>query len=160
MRRWAWWQAGVCLGIVSWLSIVICRPISVSSGYGYIDALLLRIFRIPWGEVNPYLSRYQRIDFWLIGVLLGLVVAGALPVRVEGGKTTDTLKKKHSRLQAVVGGVVMLAGARLAGGCTSGHLIGGLALLSVSGIVFAIGVFIGGIPVARWLTGQHRGRKR
>lgn len=158
MGRWAWWQAGLCLGAVSWLSIVLYRPISVSSGYPYLDALLFRVLWVQWGQVNPYLSKYQRLDFWLMGVLLGLVAAGAIPVNWVNGsrereKTEGIVTARFSSvLQIAVGGAVMLIGARMAGGCTCGHLIGGMSLLSVSGIVFGCGVFLGGVPVARWLS--------
>jgi uncharacterized protein len=44
---------------------------------------------------------------------------------------------------AFIGGFLLLFGARLAGGCTSGHVISGGMQLAVSSLVFAVFVFAG-----------------
>lgn len=50
---------------------------------------------------------------------------------------------------AFIGGILVLIGARLAGGCTSGHMMSGMMQTSISGYIFALGVFIVAIPLAR-----------
>jgi uncharacterized membrane protein YedE/YeeE len=45
-------------------------------------------------------------------------------------------------------GVLVLFGARLAGGCTSGHMMSGMMQTSLSGYLFAFGAFAIGIPAA------------
>ena len=45
-------------------------------------------------------------------------------------------------------GILLLYGARMAGGCTSGHMMSGIMQGSISGFVFAAAVFIVAIPVA------------
>lgn len=45
-------------------------------------------------------------------------------------------------------GVVALFGARLAGGCTSGHMMSGMMQTSLSGYLFAMGAFAAAVPVA------------
>lgn len=47
-----------------------------------------------------------------------------------------------------IGGVFVLIGARLAGGCTSGHMMSGMMQTSISGYLFALGAFIVAVPVA------------
>ena len=47
-----------------------------------------------------------------------------------------------------IGGFILLLGARIAGGCTSGHCISGGLQLAVSGWVFMIALFAVGIPAA------------
>ncbi len=49
---------------------------------------------------------------------------------------------------AFIGGVLVLFGARLAGGCTSGHMMSGMMQTSVSGYLFAMGAFCVAVPVA------------
>ena len=49
---------------------------------------------------------------------------------------------------AFVSGFLALFGARLAGGCTSGHMMSGMMQTSVSGYLFAAGAFATAIPVA------------
>lgn len=46
------------------------------------------------------------------------------------------------------GGMLVLIGARLAGGCTSGHMMSGIMQTSLSGYLFAIAAFSVAIPVA------------
>ena len=45
-------------------------------------------------------------------------------------------------------GVLVLFGARLAGGCTSGHMMSGMMQTSLSGYLFALGAFAIGVPAA------------
>lgn len=47
-----------------------------------------------------------------------------------------------------IGGFILLFGARMAGGCTSGHMMSGMMQGSVSGYVFAAAVFATAIPTA------------
>ena len=47
-----------------------------------------------------------------------------------------------------VGGVLTLFGSRLAGGCTSGHMMSGMMQTSLSGYLFAMGAFVIAVPTA------------
>ncbi len=49
---------------------------------------------------------------------------------------------------SVLAGFIVLYGARLAGGCTSGHMMSGMMQTSVSGYLFALGLFATAIPLA------------
>lgn len=53
-----------------------------------------------------------------------------------------------SPVQGILGGLVMVFGARLAGGCTSGHGISGMSMLGVSSIITVASMFAGGIGLA------------
>jgi len=45
-------------------------------------------------------------------------------------------------------GLLVLFGARLAGGCTSGHMMSGMMQTSLSGYLFALGAFAAAVPTA------------
>lgn len=45
-------------------------------------------------------------------------------------------------------GVIVLFGARLAGGCTSGHMMSGIMQTALSGYIFAMGAFATALPLA------------
>ncbi len=47
-----------------------------------------------------------------------------------------------------LGGFIILFGARMADGCTSGHMMSGMMQGSVSGYIFAAAVFLTAIPTA------------
>ena len=57
----------------------------------------------------------------------------------------------HRYALAFVAGFLMLLGARIADGCTSGHGLSGLAQLSVGSTVAVIAMFAGGIVTASLL---------
>jgi uncharacterized membrane protein YedE/YeeE len=50
-----------------------------------------------------------------------------------------------STSRAMLGGVSLIVGARVAGGCTSGHGISGMSMLSVASFVTVGGMFAGGM---------------
>lgn len=62
-----------------------------------------------------------------------------MPIPVPGGDLPISVGR------AILGGVSMVFGARMAGGCTSGHGISGMSTLSVSSIVTVASIFAGGI---------------
>lgn len=51
-------------------------------------------------------------------------------------------------LSPFIGGFILLYGARMADGCTSGHMMSGMMQSSLSGYIFAAAVFAVAIPVA------------
>ncbi len=59
----------------------------------------------------------------------------------------DTAFSRYSI--AFIGGAIVLFGARLAGGCTSGHMMSGMMQTAVSGYLFAVAAFIAAIPTAK-----------
>lgn len=61
-------------------------------------------------------------------------------------------------LPSFVGGFLLLYGARMADGCTSGHMMSGMMQGSVSGYLFAAAVFAVAIPTAIFV-GYRQNRK-
>ncbi len=57
-------------------------------------------------------------------------------------------------LATFAGGILVLYGARLAGGCTSGHMMSGMMQTSISGYLFAIGAFIPAVVLATIMFGR------
>jgi uncharacterized membrane protein YedE/YeeE len=56
-----------------------------------------------------------------------------------------------STLRAVAGGVILVFGSRLAGGCTSGHGISVMSQLSIASIISVAAMFAGGMGLAALL---------
>lgn len=65
-----------------------------------------------------------------------------IPISAPGGEVPMSIGR------AVLGGILMVFGGRLAGGCTSGHGISGLSTLSISSIVTVASIFAGGMGFA------------
>ncbi|KAL6862791.1 hypothetical protein ACO1O0_003029 [Amphichorda felina] len=72
-------------------------------------------------------------------------LAKAVPELV-GGPVTEI-----SPVLATVGGAIMVIGSRMAGGCTSGHGISGISLLSTSSVITIASAFAAGGAVASTL---------
>ena len=59
-----------------------------------------------------------------------------------------------------VAGFLVLYGARLAGGCTSGHMMSGMMQTALSGYLFSFAAFATAIPTALWLYRSRAGSVR
>ena len=94
--------------------------------------------------------------------VLSMVVGAFVSSRLKGGDRpigADKFAPKVWRdrfgespvkryIAVFIAGFLVLYGARLAGGCTSGHMMSGLMQTSLSGFLFTIGAFATGIPTA------------
>ncbi len=85
-----------------------------------------------------------------LGAFLSARLSGSLrsavsPVWAKATGLTDFLPRA---VMAFAGGFVLLIGARLAGGSTSGHGISGIAQLAVSSMIAVAAMFAGGIVTA------------
>ncbi|WP_230203692.1 YeeE/YedE thiosulfate transporter family protein [Bacillus massiliigorillae] len=78
-------------------------------------------------------------------------------------KQLSNISSKHQMkvrfLISFVAGFIGLFGARLAGGCTSGHMMSGMMQTALSGYLFALAVFASAIPLAVILYRQVEGGK-
>lgn len=61
-------------------------------------------------------------------------------------------------LPSFVGGFLLLYGARMADGCTSGHMMSGMMQGAISGYVFAGAVFVVAIPTAILVGMRHKNK--
>jgi hypothetical protein len=96
---------------------------------------------------------------FVVAMVLGAALSAILRGGVSRGERTmpavwranfgDAAWKRYAAVFAA--GFVVLYGARLAGGCTSGHMMSGMMQTAVSGYIFAAGAFLSGIPVALYL---------
>lgn len=137
--RWNFAVAGLALGLfVVGFFLWTRKPLGVSSGVSDVCAL----------PTDATAKRSWRLPF------LGGIVLGGLVATLAGGGWTatlslgsfDTLFAGSFAIQAavlVVGGMLLGFGARLGGGCTSGHGIVGVALLTPSSLL-ATGAFMAG----------------
>ncbi|PMD31036.1 hypothetical protein L207DRAFT_387429, partial [Hyaloscypha variabilis F] len=64
---------------------------------------------------------------------------------IRGGNGSAEGEVVIGAVRAVVGGVLLTFGSRIAGGCTSGHGISGMSLLSVASFVSVGAMFAGGM---------------
>lgn len=156
--RWA--TLGVLFGLLSATAIALYGPIGVSGTYPRFIGAVLRRVAPSYATGNPYLVKMGSLITPETMLVVGLLIGGFLSATlgrqhapaaeyVHPGETSTGRRY----LDAFLGGVLIIFGARLAGGCTSGHIISGITQLSVSGMIFGAGVFLSGIVTARMLKG-------
>jgi uncharacterized membrane protein YedE/YeeE len=167
--RWNPYLVGAGLGILSWLVFAIVNsplgistPISSAASFCAVPVM---------GEKavagNAYWAKFPaKWDYhmlFLAGTFLGSLasVIASRSFRLETVPATWSQRFGRSgprRLAAAfLGGLVIMYGARMAGGCTSGHGISGSLQLALSSWVFFLTLFAAGVVTALVL---FRGAKR
>lgn len=134
--------AGGCLiGIAQALSILLTsKPIGVSTAYEQLGRWVCRAFQ----SSKFFQPTDSAASLWFaLGVL-----SGSLAFALQMKHQLPTHTRQLSVGQALVGGCIMTFGARLAGGCTSGHGISGLSAFSFSSLVTVLAMFGAGIGFA------------
>ncbi|KAL5044235.1 hypothetical protein BDW71DRAFT_186281 [Aspergillus fruticulosus] len=146
---------GILIGLAQLMSLFMTKaPVGVSTSYEDIG-------RWVWSFVNggatvgpggsgkqkPALPLTKSVCF-AGGVLASsFLVSRMVPELVRA----DALPIAPSR--GVLGGLIMVFGARFAGGCTSGHGISGMSMLGTSSIITVASMFAAGIALAFGLAG-------
>ena len=164
----SWKVAGLLLGLLVVLATALVKPFGVSTQYVVTDAIVLHSTAPAAAESNEYLNKYGEKSDWEIGygwmLVFGMFVGSGIAAlatnrfRKRENPAIPAMWKaqfgdhKGKRLrQAFIGGLLLLFGARLAGGCTSGHMISGISQLTVGSFVFGAAIFASGIITARSL---------
>lgn len=159
-----WLTLGVIFGLVGTASILLWGPIGVSGTYPRLIGEFARALDPAYAAENPYLVKMGSLlrpeTFLVVGLLIGGMLGawkdGTRAPRVENPHAgTETNTKRYT--EAFFAGFLILFGARLAGGCTSGLIISGMTQLSIAGFVFAAGVFATGIGTAKLMQALRGG---
>ncbi len=143
-----WLYSGIMLGILNpviFLKAVQNRPIGASTAFPYLAD------KIAGLTGNSYFLKIQKPGHWEVVFLSGALVAAFLISLI---KKEFKFRLIHSRWESYkgnskgkrivysfIGGFILIFGARMAGGCTSGHILSGGMQLAISSIVFGVFVF-------------------
>jgi hypothetical protein len=101
---------------------------------------------------NPLNYSFVFVVAMIVGAGLSALLRGGVPAEerqmpaVWRENFGDNPWKRY--LMSFLAGMIVLYGARLAGGCTSGHMMSGMMQTAVSGYIFAAGAFGAGITIA------------
>lgn len=145
-----WILSGIALAVLNVIvfsSSVANRPIGASTTFPYLGDLIAGI------TGNDYFNKIKTPGNWELIFLTGAFIAGLgislIKKEFRLVIIHDNWKKykDNSRLSRIIwaftGGFVLIFGARMAGGCTSGHILSGGMQVAFSSLTFAIFVFIG-----------------
>ncbi len=158
---WSPYLVGAGIGILSWLTFYLASsPIGASSFYATVAGYLGKALAPKHVEKLKYFRDNPPEIGWGFVFVLSTMLGGFIAALTGGEFRNEWLHpmwKDHFGADsgalrvatALAGGALMAFGARLAGGCTSGHGISGTLQLSLGSWLTVAGMFVGGIVVAK-----------
>jgi uncharacterized membrane protein YedE/YeeE len=130
---------GLLIGVAQVASVVLSKKtLGVSSAF---EDAGKWTWAISNGRTRPGFANITFAGGLIVGALVTMHYAPAT-------KEAVLLPLHVSVLSAVAGGFAMVFGARLAGGCTSGHGISGMATMAFSSFITVAAMFGAGIGAA------------
>jgi len=156
---WSPYVVGAEIGVLSWMTFYFSgKPIGASSFYAHIAGFIGKIIVPRHMEALPYFVKKPPRVSWEYVFMVATIAGGAIAALSGGEFTNEWLPSMWSErfgegiavraLIGFAGGLLMAYGARLAGGCTSGHGISGTMQLNPGAWITVICLFIGGVAVA------------
>lgn len=158
--------AGIGLGMVLLLSYVIMgRGLGASGAVSSVVAVGINKVAPNHVAGNNFYSEYigdgqtNPLKDWLVFEVLG-VLAGGFISGMFAGRVNKSIEKgprisnKGRIFYAILGGILMGFGAKLARGCTSGQALTGGAILNLGSWAFMMCVFAGAYLFAYFIRRQ------
>lgn len=166
--RWDARPAGLAIGLLETFAMATAkRPLGVTSAIETAATATARAIAPRATGVNEFLVARDaaRVIDWEAALVPGIALGSHLSARLAGTRVPEvpaTWERRFgpSRLKrnaaAFAGGALMIFGARLAKGCTSGHGISGNMQLAASSALFSVTMGATAALVARLLFGGQR----
>jgi uncharacterized membrane protein YedE/YeeE len=156
---WSPYLIGAAIGVLCWLTFYISdKPIGASSSYAKLAGFLGQLIAPRHTASLTYFKDKPPRVGWGFVFVVAIIVGGAIGALTGGEFANQWLPPiwearfgDSIALRAAVafpGGMLMAFGARLAGGCTSGHGISGTLQLNLASWITVICFFVAGVAVA------------
>ncbi len=134
---------------------LVTQSVESKSGYQSSNAYLNK----SGGKYAKHIAQPLNYSFVFVlammgGAWLSTVLGGDKPQSTQHQNMPDVWRMRFGDdpktrfIATFIAGFLVLFGARLAGGCTSGHMMSGIMQTALSGYVFALGVFVVAVPLA------------
>jgi len=172
MESWSPYVVGIGVGVLSWFAFAFAdQPLGVSTAFEHSAALIEKAV-VPRAEhTNAYFAekaeagKSPKIGLgWML--VVGIFVGALLSSWLSGDRSREGVPALWRQrfggnvpfrlAAAFFAGALMLFGARLADGCTSGHGISGSLQLAVSSWVFTAVFFATATVTALTLYGRKK----
>lgn len=176
-QPWPWYISGPLLGLmVPILLLSSNKHFGVSSSFRHVCAAAFPKLRVS------YLTYNWKEEAWSLVMVAGVVAGGAVAVLFLGGNQMPAISGEARRMfvswglsefaalqpteifspgslgdpryliMLLGGGFLVGFGTRYGNGCTSGHAIMGLSLMSFGSLVATLSFFAGGLVVSNYLV--------
>jgi uncharacterized membrane protein YedE/YeeE len=159
MKSWPPYVVGAAIGILSWFTFLSAgNALGITTAFETTAAICEQQFLPDAAEANPlFTKKPPKIDWgWML--VVGVFAGAWISSKLSGDRHAETVPPLWADrfgssvtkrfVAAFAGGLLMMLGARLAGGCTSGHGISGSLQLAVSSWMFVVVAFSAGIFTA------------
>lgn len=170
-KSWSPYVVGVAIGVLSWFAFWSAdHPLGITTAFENTAALIEKAAIPNFEQTNEYYEakakggKSPKIDWeWMLvlGVFLGAFLSAWLSADRTNEMVPGLWRSRFGdgvgrRLAAAfLGGTLMMFGARLAQGCTSGHGVSGALQLAVSSWVFVAVFFAVAAVVALMMYGRE-----
>lgn len=159
-RAWSPYVAGGVIGLLQIPAFILLgTALGASSSYVTVAGSIAAFFDPAIARID-YVARHLAgaKNWWQVALVVGIALGAMLSARWSATTRHGTAAVWRSMLgpdadrirpaMAFAGGFLMVFGARVADGCTSGHGISGMAQLAVGSTVAVAAMFAGGIAAA------------
>lgn len=142
--------------------MLISTALGASSSYVTVGAHIAAMVDPAVAQLD-YLAKHMNgaKNWWQVALVIGVALGAALSSRLSGTRRPAMsyvwsrgmgINSLPGRLPlAFAAGFIMLFGARIADGCTSGHGLSGIAQLAIGSFIAVTAMFAGGIAAAAFL---------
>lgn len=166
--RWSPYAVGAGIGVLSWFAFAtVGHGLGVSGAFEDAGGMLERALVPGWADANGWQRTHSPIVGWEWTLVLGIFLGGLWSSRLSGQTPYLPVpliwRRRFGRAEsrrlgwAFAGGVLLMVGARLARGCTTGHGLTGALSLAVSSWAFLVVAFLAAVATAFSLFGRIGG---
>lgn len=160
-KAWSPYAAGVVIGLLQIPAFLLIETaLGTSSSYVTVAGWIASWFDPAIAKID-YVARHisaNAKNWWQVAMVVGIAIGAFLSMKLSGATRqpispiwaralgTDSPARRYAL--AFFAGFILLLGARIADGCTTGHGLSGTAQLAVGSLVAVASMFVGGIATA------------
>ena len=170
--RWNPYLVGIGIGVLSWFAFgLVNQPLGISTALSSASSVCaLPVLGNEGVAQNAYWAKnplkWDGGMLFLIGTFFGSALSVLISRTFRWEKVPATWSQQFGGstvkrfVSAFLGGFIIMFGARMAGGCTSGHGISGSLQLALSSWTFFLTMFASGILTALVLFRKRSGASK
>ena len=158
-KGWSPYLAGALVGVLAivsaWLTTVLLGKTSyLGASTTFVRAAGMLIGTVDQSYVaeNAYYIKEKVVLDWQFMMVIGIFIGAFISAKLDGSYKLEAVPPEWEArfggsvtkraVAAILGGAVMMLGARMADGCPSGHGLSGMMQMSISAYV-ALAFFFG-----------------
>lgn len=160
-KAWSPYVAGLVIGLLQVPAFLIIETaLGASSSYVTVGAGIAAWFDPSLSQID-YVAKHltpNAKNLWQVALVAGIAAGAFISMTLSGtrrqpispiwARALGSSSPARRYALAFGAGFLMLFGARIADGCTSGHGLSGIAQLSVGSTIAVAAMFVGGIVTA------------